>query len=230
VKQHRSLSPDDIRASRANKQEKDQSELKAAFMRKQNALERQLHREYAKPKAELNREIGATEERIGKKGIFRAVVRKLTGAEKRDQAKLASLALALKGIEDRTQERREALKSDYARDWEKMERTHHAERERDEALIERKRTEGARGRAGEIARKSFRVRAGTDTAGHTPTPSDRKRAAKALDKVARKPDSDDSGQKREVSEEALERAKRRAEGVKRSRNRPRNKGKDFERD
>ena len=37
-----------------------------------------------------------------------------------------------------------------------MERTHLAERERDEALIERKRTEGARGRAGEVARKSFR--------------------------------------------------------------------------
>lgn len=230
VKQHRSLSSDDIRASRAEKQEKDQAELKAAFMRKQNALERQLHRDYAKPKANLEHEIGATEERIGKKGIFRSVVRRLTGAEKRDQASLSALKTSLQGIEDRTQERREALKSDYARDWEKMERTHHAERERDEALIERKRTEGARGRAGEVARKSFRVRAGADTAGHSPTPSDRKRAAKALDKVARKADSDDGGQKREVSEEQLDRAKRRAEGAKRRRNRPRNKGRDFERD
>lgn len=231
VKQHRSLSPEDIRAARAEKQGKDQAELKAAFLRKQNALERQLHRDYAKPKANLEREIDATEERIGKKGIFRAVVRRLTGAERRDQVALASLALSLKGIEDRTQERREALKADYARDWEKMERTHHAERERDEALIERKRTEGARGRAGEVARKSFRVRSRADTAGHSPTPSDRKRAAKALDKVARKADSDDGGQKRKVSEEQIERAKRRAEGAKRRRHRPRkDKGKDFERD
>ena len=199
-------------------------------MRKQNALERQLHRDYAKPKTNLEREIGATEERIGKKGIFRSVVRRLTGAEKRDQASLSALKTSLQGIEDRTQERREALKSDYARDWEKMERTHHAERERDEALIERKRTEGARGRAGEVARRSFRVRAGADTAGYSPTQSDRKRAAKALDKVARKADSDGGGQKREVSEDQLDRAKRRAEGVKRRRNRPRNKGKDFERD
>jgi hypothetical protein len=59
---------------------------------------------------------------------------------------------------------------------------------------------------------------------------DRKRAAKALDKVARKSDSDDGGARREVSEEQLDRAKRRAEGAKRRRNRPRNKGKDFERD
>ena len=88
----------------------------------------------------------------------------------------------------------------------------------------------ARGRAGEVARKSFRVRAGADTAGHSPAPSDRQRAAKALDKVARKAESDDGGKKREVSDKALERAKRRAEGVKRSRNRPRNKVKDYDRD
>ena len=113
-----------------------------------------------------------------------------------------------------------------------MERTHAAEKERDEALIERKRTEGSRGRAGEIARKSFRVRAGSETADHSPAPLDRQRMAKALDKAARKAASDDGGKKREVSEERLERAKRRAEGAKRSRNRPRNKdrGKGFERE
>ena len=158
------------------------------------------------------------------------MVRKITGAQKRDQVSLSSLKASLQNIDTRTNERREALKSDYARDWEKMERTHHAERTRDEALIERKRTEGARGRAGEIARKTFRVRAGADTAGYTPTPSDRHRVAKALDKVSRKANTGDGGQRRDVSEERLDRAKRRAEGAKRRRNRPRNKGKDFERD
>ena len=232
VKEHRSLSPEDIRASRAEKHEKDQAELKSAFLRKQAALERQLKRDYAKPKAKLENEIGATEERIGKKGFFRAVVRKLTGAEKRDQARLSNLKTSLQNIEDRSQERREGLKSAYGRDWERMERTHAAEKERDEALIERKRTEGSRGRAGEIARKSFRVRAGSETADHSPAPLDRQRMAKALDKAARKAASDDGGKKREVSEERLERAKRRAEGAKRSRNRPRNKdrGKGFERE
>ena len=111
-----------------------------------------------------------------------------------------------------------------------MERTHHAERTSDEALIERKRTEGARGRAGEIVRKTFRVHTGSDTAGYIPAPSDRHRAAKALDKVSRKAVSGDGGQKRDLSEDRLDRAKRRAEGAKRRRTRPRNKGKDFERD
>lgn len=173
-----------------------------------------------------------TEERIGKKGLFRSVVRKLTGAEKRDQASLSSLKTSRQGIETRMEERRDELKQGYGRDWEKMERRHAAERMRDERLIERKRTEGSRGRAGEVARKSFRVRAGSDTAGLAPAPSDRNRAAKALDKVAKKTESDGGGKKREVSEDQLERAKRRAEGAKRSRNRPRNKerGKGFERD
>jgi hypothetical protein len=130
------------------------------------------------------------------------------------------------------EERRGELKQGYARDWEKMERRHAAERMRGERLIERKRTEGSRGRAGEVARKSFRVRAGSDTAGLSPAPSDRNRAAKALDKVTKKTGSGDGSQKREVSEDRLERAKRRADGAKRSRNRPRNKdrGKGFERE
>ena len=38
----------------------------------------------------------------------------------------------------RMAERRDALKQDYARDWEKMERRHAAERIRDERMIERK--------------------------------------------------------------------------------------------
>ena len=230
VKQHRSLSPDDIRAARAEKQEKDQAELKAAFMRKQNARERQIRRDYAKPKASLESEIGATEERIGRRGFFRAVVRKLTGAEKRDQVSLAALQASLQGIETRIQERRDALKAEYARDWERMERTHAAERERDEALIERKRTGGARGRAGEVARKSFRVRTNSDTAAYSPAPSERGRAVKALDIAARKSESDDDGQRRTPSEDQLDRAKRRAEGAKRRRHRPRNRDKDFERD
>lgn len=55
--------------------------------------------------------------------------------------------------------------------------------------------------------------------------------AAALDKATRKVISDDGG-KGKVSEERLERAKRRAEGAKRCRNRPRNKdcGKDFDRE
>ncbi|SEN80044.1 Relaxase/Mobilisation nuclease domain-containing protein [Roseovarius tolerans] len=232
VKQHRSLDPSDIREARSTRQTKESAELKGSFTRRQNRLEASLRREYARPRAKLDKEIGATEERIGKKGLFRAVVRKLTGAEKRDQASVASLRASRQGIETRMDERRDELKQGYARDWEKMERRHVTERERDELLIERKRSEGSRGRAGEVARKTFRVRAGSETAQHSPAPSDRARMAQALDKAARKAESDDGGKTREVSEDRIERAKRRAEGAKRSRNRPRNKGqdKDFERD
>ena len=232
VKEHRSLEPNDIREARSARQIKEAAELKQTFTRRQNRLEAALKREYARPRAKLDKEIGATEERIGKKGLFRSVVRKLTGAEKRDQASLSSLKTSLQEIDSRIDERRDELKHGYGRDWEKMERRHAAERMRDERLIERKRSEGSRGRAGEVARKSFFVRAGSDTAGLAPASSDRSRAAKALDKVAKKTDSDGGGKKREVSEDRIERAKRRAEGAKRSRNRPRNKdhGKGFERD
>jgi hypothetical protein len=120
----------------------------------------------------------------------------------------------------------------YARDWEKMERRHAAERIRDERMIERKRSEGSRGRSGEIARKSFRVRANAETAQHTPAPSERDRMAKALSEAARKAESEGDGKTREVSDKRLERAKRRAEGAKRSRSRPRNRDHDkgFERE
>ena len=231
VKQHRSLDPDTIREARVDRQAKDSAELKLGFTRRQNALEASLRREYAKPRAKLGKAIGATEERIGKKGFFRAVVRKVTGAERRDQVSLAMLQGSLVGIETRIGERRDELKQGYARDWEKMERRHVTERARDERMIERKRTEGSRGRAGEVARKSFRVRAGSDTAGLSPAPSDKSKAVKAMSKSARRVDSDGDG-KGSGSDKALERAKRRADGVKRRRNRPRDKDRDkgFERD
>ena len=231
VKEHRSLEPDAIRNARSARQAKEASELKQSFTRRQNRLEAALRREYARSRAKLDKEISATEYRIGKKGLFRKVVRKLTGAERRDQASLAGLTTSLQSIDARIEERRNDLKQGYARDWEKMERRHAVERDRDERLIERKRSEGSRGRAGEVARKSFRVRAGSDTAGLSPAPSSKDLMAKALDKAARKAETDDGDQKREVSEKALERAKRRAEGAKRRRNRPRNRdqGKGFER-
>lgn len=223
VKQHRSLDPEAIREARAARQTKDAQELKNGFLGRQNALNQDLRREYAKSHASLDKEIAATEARIGQKGIFRAVVRKLTGAERRDHSTLAQLKGAQSKIEARMEERRDALKADYARDWEKMERRHVTERDRDERLIERNRTEGSRGRAGEVMQKGFRIRAGADTAQHAPAPSDRERMAKALAEAARKVDTGDGGKKLEVSEDRLERAKRRADGVKRSRNRPRSK-------
>ncbi|MGX0879690.1 hypothetical protein ACSSV4_004400 [Roseovarius sp. MBR-154] len=232
VKQHRSLDPEAIRDARSTRQANEASELRNRLTRRQSALEAALRRDYAKPRAKLDKEISALEERIGKKGLFRSVVRKLFGAEKRDQAQLASLKASKDAIEARMVERRDALKQDYARDWEKMERRHAAERIRDERMIERKRSEGSRGRSGEVARKSFRVRANTETAQHAPAPSERDRMAKALSEAARKAETEDDGKTREVSDKRLERAKRRAEGAKRSRSRPRNRDRDkgFERD
>jgi hypothetical protein len=55
---------------------------------------------------------------------------------------------------------------------------------------------------------------------------------KALSEAARKAESEGDGKTREVSDKRLERAKRRAEGAKRSRSRPRNRDQDkgFERE
>jgi len=232
VKQHRSLDPEAIREARTARQTKDATELKRGFTGRQNALETALRREYAKPRAALGKEIAATEERIGKPGFFRLVVRKVTGAEKRDHLTLASLKGALSRIEAKMDERRDALKQDYTRDWEKMERRHVAERARDELQIERRRSEGSRGRSGEVARKSFRIRSRADTADHVPAPSDKDRMAKALSQAAQRVKSEDVGSRTKTPDDALDRAQRRAEGVKRRRNRPRGKdqGKGFERE
>jgi len=127
VKQHRSLDPEAVRDARSARQANEASELKNRLIRRQSALEAALRRDYAKPRAKLNKEIGALEGRIGKKGLFRSVVRKLFGAEKRDQTQLASLKASKEAIEVRMVERRDALKQTYARDWEKMERRHAAD-------------------------------------------------------------------------------------------------------
>lgn len=229
VKQHRAAEPDAIRAARAEQQAKDSHELKRGFTRKEAALEASLKREYGSSRKALTREIATTEERIGKKGFFRAIARKITGAEKRDHTALAALKGSFEKIETRITDRREALKQGYARDWEKMERRHVVERERDERLIERRRTEGDRGRIGERARKSFKVRGDAETARYTPALSDKAKAARALAATTKKA-SDGAGSERPaVSAEKVETVRSRVERTRR-RSRPRSKGKDFERE
>jgi len=232
VKGLRSLDPEAIREARTERQAKDAAELKGDFTKRQNALEAALKREYGKPRAALAKQIGGIEERIGKSGIFRAVVRKISGAEKRDHRTLGSLKTSLGEIEGRMDTRRDALKQSYGQDWEKMERRHAAERTRDERMIERRKGEGERGRMGEKARKTFRIRAGADTASHSPAPSDKAKAARALLRSARKPDSAETGGQSKLPDEALAKARERAEGVKRRRSRARNKDQDkgFERE
>ena len=99
MKQHRAAEPEAIREARATRQAKDAAELKGDFTRRQNALEASLKREYAKPRAALSGEIARTEERIGKPGFFRAIARKITGAEKCDHRLLAQLRESLGAIE-----------------------------------------------------------------------------------------------------------------------------------
>ncbi|MEL6216979.1 MAG: relaxase/mobilization nuclease domain-containing protein [Pseudomonadota bacterium] len=233
VKQHRTADPEAVRAARAERQAKDGDELKRDHIRRSAALEAALKRDYGKPRAQLSSEIATTEARIGTPGFFRAIARKISGAEKRDLRTLGQLKDSLGEIDRAVERRRDTLKQAYARDWEKMERRHASERSRDEQLIERRRTEGDRSRAGERARKIFRVRADSDTAGMAPALSDKEKAARALARSARKPQGDGAeGKKPKLSENALERVKDRAETIKRRRHRPRNKdkGKDFERD
>lgn len=230
VKEHRAASPEAIREARTERQAKDTTELERDFMRRQAALEAALNREYGKPRVKLASEIAKTEERIGKPGFFRAVARKITGAEKRDHRMLGQLQESLGSINSDMTRRRDAMKHGYARDWEKMERRHASERMRDEALIERRRTESDRSRAGERARKTFRVRANAETAGVAPALSDQAKAARAQARSAMQRQDDGSGAKEKVSEDTLARAQKRAEGVRRRRQRPRSKEKDLERD
>lgn len=232
VKQHRAAEPEAIREARADRQVQDYAELKRDHTRRETALEAALKREYAQPRKVLSAEIGAIEARIGKPGFFRAIARKITGAEKRDHRLLGQLQESLGAIEADIARRRDGLKQGYARDWEKMERRHAAERQRDEGMIERRRTEGDRSRAGERVRKSFRVRGNADTAGMAPAPPDREKVARALARASRKRESDEGGKAKASNEDALSRAQKHAERARRRRSRPRNrdKGQDFDRE
>ena len=230
VKEHRAASPEAIREARTERQAKDTTELERDFMRRQAALEAALNREYGKPRVKLASEIAKTEERIGKPGFFRAVARKITGAEKRDHRMLGQLQESLGSINSDMTRRRDAMKHGYARDWEKMERRHASERMRDEALIERRRTESDRSRAGERARKTFRVRANAETDGMAPALPDKAKDARAQARSAMQRQDDGSGAKEKVSEDTLARAQKRAEGVRRRRQRPRSKEKDLARE
>lgn len=231
VKQHRAAAPEALREARSARQAKEAQELRRDYTRREASLEVVLKRDYGQTRKAMQAEIATTEDRIGQKGFFRAVVRKITGAEKRDHRSLSALKESLGTIEAQMGARRDDLKQGYARDWEKMERRHLAERERDERQIERRRSEGERGRAGERARKTFRIRSRSDSAQHAPAPPDKEKAASAMAKTARKAEGSDGGQKREASEEVKDRAQKRAEGARRRRSRPRNRDRGgFERE
>lgn len=221
--------PDIIRAERQNRQGADREQLSQRLARRQGALEGELTRTYGKARKALQGQIKGTAERIGKPGFFRAMVRKISGAEKRDHTALAQLKTSLSKIDGRMEQRRDAMKADYAREWEKMERRHAAEKLRDEEMIERARSEGSGGRIGERMRKGFRVRGNPATAEHAPA-LDGARLKQAHQSALPRPDEGSAKPTDERESAPLDRAEKLAEDVRRrTRNRPRAKDRDHER-
>lgn len=224
IKRQYARDPDIIREERKAQQEADEKQLQSRLIRRQGLVEAEIKQVYAKTRKSLTGEIQVTQERIGKPGFFRKVARKITGAEKRDHAALSQLSKSLENVDWRISERRDAMKADYAREWEKMERRHVTEKLRDEAMIERAKGEGRRDQAGERMRKGFGVRANKDTAKHAPTPLQRDIAMIAQRKAAeaKRTDGGSMVQKNNEADKAVERAKR-------IRSRNRNRSKDRER-
>lgn len=160
--------PDIIRADREKRQAADRVALAGRLARRQRQFEGEVARTYGKARGALQQAVQTVEQRIGLPGFFRAVVRKLSGAEKRDHTSLESLRSSLGKIDQRIEERKGAMLSEHARDWEKMERRHASERMRDERLILRAKGESDGGRFGENMRKAFR--AGGEGTPPAPTP------------------------------------------------------------
>lgn len=215
--------PEIIRQERRDRQSADRQQLSDRLIRRRGLLDAELTRTYSKARSALQNEIKGVSDRIGRPGFFRAITRKITGAERRDHTALAALGVSLGKIDARIEQRRHALTSDYAREWEKMERRHAAELMRDEEMIDRARSEGARGHAAEKMRKGFRVRADAGTANFSPAPGSKHALKEAQQKAIKPSSSDGSSGGRE-----LEAAKEKAEEIRRRR-RPRNRDQERER-
>lgn len=151
--------PDIIRADREKRQAADRLALADRLVRRQTHFQSEIARTYGKARNRLQDAIHGLEKQIGLPGFFRAVVRKLTGAQRRDHTSLSSLRSSLGKIDQRIEARRQAMLKDHAREWEKMERRHASERMRDERMIIRARGETDGGRFGENMRKAFRAQA-----------------------------------------------------------------------
>ncbi len=229
VKRQYARDPEIIREERKTQQQADREQLSKRLIRRQGLLEAAIAKDYGKTRKALKSEIQATEARIGKPGFFRAVARKITGAEKRDHTALTQLNKSLENVDWRIKERRDAMKADYGREWGKMERRHAAELVRDEAMIERARGEGKRDQAGERMRKGFRVRGGKETAKHSPTLLEKNAAIKAQKKAAQVKRSDSDGGASVQKSETVQKAVARAEKIKK-RNRSRDRNRDRSRD
>lgn len=230
VKKQYARDPGIIREERKAQQDADRDQLHKRLIRRQGLLEADITKAYGKARKALTGEIRATEARIGRPGFFRKAVRKVTGAEKRDHTNLGQLRKSLENVDWRIRERRDAMKADYAREWEKMERRHAAECLRDEAMIERARGEGRRDQVGERMRKGFRVRTGKETAQHSPTPLQRDVAMIAQRKAAEAKRAEAEGGSVQKKSETAEKAIERAERIRsRSRNRNRDRSQDWER-
>lgn len=222
--------PEIIRAEREERQADDRTRLTGRLLRRQGALEAEMARTYGKARQALLEGATALREQIGRPGFFRAVTRKIFGAEKRDHTALARLKDSIAKIDIRMEERRDALKADYAREWEKIERRHAAERMRDERMIDRARTESQGGRVGERMRKSFQIRGDAATAEFAPAPSRRpaiaetqRAAAQPPEAASRQAEAADDPQK-QVSDITQAMARRR-----RTRSRSRDRDQDHER-
>jgi hypothetical protein len=221
--------PEIIRTERREKQAADQAQLAKRLAQRQSALEGEMARTYGKARGALQKEIKTTDDRIGRPGFFRAVVRKISGAEKRDHTALAQMKTSLGKIDTRMEDRRRDLKEDHAREWEKLERRHAAERMRDEHMIDRARSEGSGGRVGERMRKGFKIRANPATAGFSPAPKAETALSQKQITSARQPEATASEKPKAESGEAKTRAAEMAEEiVRRRRSRPRGRERDRE--
>lgn len=212
--------PEIIRAEREERQAGDRTRLTGRLLRRQGALEAEMARTYGKARQALLEGAEALREQIGRPGFFRAVTRKIFGAEKRDHTALARLKDSIAKIDTRMGERRDALKADYAREWEKIERRHAAERMRDERMIARARGEKESGRLGERMRKGFQIRGDAATAKFAPDPNSKVRLSEAHSKAIGK---DDSATENSLGAKALQRAQKLET---RERNRPRNRNRE----
>lgn len=137
VRKYQRMTPEQIRQQRAMAQSADRMQLISRHNRARSLFEEKMRRTYGQSEKALTDEIRAVKDRIGTTGFFRRAVRRLIGADARDNQILKSLEKSKANLDWRKAEQKAALEARLAREKDALDNRQRTECARDERLIDR---------------------------------------------------------------------------------------------
>lgn len=174
-KKHRHLADDAIRAARTQKQARELSRFHTDMAKVLLTHEAKLARTIAPDITQLTTQLERERARMRQPGIrllsrrdrLTSVIRRIgdliTGRSFFAKRKVSALIRAISTLEDRMTRSRQAVRTQYAARWTRLERRHEAERKRDEQRIAARQDKGRGEGSITRARTSFNARAHADT-------------------------------------------------------------------